>query len=636
MNYYFRQISSFADLTSETHEIDILRNTEDLSIVSANILVGDVLNLTVRNHGSYPSHLCWMGLFDELSNTQEYYSIDFSIDPGDTITDILNSSAMIPDGEERLIQLVTDYGNLLTYQYPGDFIGGNGDNQQSSVFITGMGQPFNPVWYQLQGSTIYNSGSMSDMIRDNQSYFVVNSYAIGGMSNIEDYVDLQSNVDGSPDIGTHNIFSDLTIGPDGILDILQEEDTSSGGPLNPPKYESSEEAGSSGDVTQIQVNKPSGTVQGDLLFAVFSKNSKDGLLSSPAGWTDLGEGSTGKSRVLLSYKIATSSEPATYTFMSTDSDQMCVGVSRFSGVDSNDPIDAYSSIDTGNSNSPTCPTVTTTISNTTILRVMGATDDAYIEPSNYPSGYTGIFTVQSTGASGETHGALAYLTEVNEGSTGIASFSLTGNDQWGAMTVALKPPSSTDIYEIDLEIQWSNVSFTESNEELAIFTQLNRYSFDAQGGYMVIGDGSPSWGSTVGTISYWVKWDSVANRPWGQAENMEFRISGSNLILDWGNTASITSSTTFILDKWYFIAVSWNENTDELTLYVGDDTTPPSVDTYIPTWTDQVSTQGVIENNFLASINGLDPLDGHGDDLRYWDIDRSQAEIQTDYMQVLG
>ncbi|MHA1286722.1 MAG: LamG-like jellyroll fold domain-containing protein, partial [Candidatus Thorarchaeota archaeon] len=295
----------------------------------------------------------------------------------------------------------------------------------------------------------------------------------------------------------------------------------------------------------------------------------------------------------------------------------------------------YSAIGTGNSNSPTCPTVTTTISNTTILRVMGAVDDDYIEPSNYPSGYTGIFTVQSIGASGETHGALAYLKEVNVGSTGIASFSLTANEQWGAMTVALKPPSSTDIYEIDLEIQWSNVSFTESNEELTIFSAIDTDSFDAQGGYMVVGDGSPDWGSSMGTISFWVKWDTVANRPWGQAENMEFRISGSNLILDWGNTASITSSTTFISDKWYFIAVSWNENTDELTLYVGDDTTPPSVDTYIPTWTDQVSTQGVIENNFLASINGLDPLDGHGDELRYWDIDRSLIGLQSDYKTIL-
>lgn len=635
LGYSFRQLYNFSEILTESKEDDLIRGSEDVIVVSASLLGGDILNLTVRNAGSYSSHILWLGIFDESQNTQEYYKLDYYIEPGATITDVVNNSAKIPSGENRIIQLLTERGNVYTYQYPDDFQGSDVVGRESTVAINSMGLPYNPADYNLLGSTTYIAGGMSDTVRDNSSYFTVGSYAAGGMTDIKDYVDIQSNVDGSLDVGTHNIFNDLTSGPDGIFDSIFEENTGVGGYINPPTLETYEEAGSSNDVTQLQVNKPSSTVQDDLLFAVFSKDSTVGVLSSPSGWTDLGEGSTGSSRVLFSYKIASSSEPATYTFTSTDSDQMCIGVARFSGVDTSDPIDVYSPINTGNTNSPTCPTVTTTASNATILRAMGADDDDFSEPSNYPNGHLGIFTAQSTGAFGETHVALAYTTQTNAGSTGTADYSMTANEQWGTMTVALKPPSSVDNYETDLEVQWTNVSYTESNEELTIFTSMNTNSLDAQGGYMVVGDGTPDWGSSRGTISFWVQWDTVANRPWGQTDNMEFRISGSNLVLDWGNAGSITSSATFVTDNWYFIAVTWNENTDELTLYVGDETTPPSVDTYIPAWTDEVSTQGVTENNFLASRNGVDPLDGHGDDLRYWDIDRSLVELQGDYKTIL-
>src|SRR3990172_5927147 len=72
----------------------------------------------------------------------------------------------------------------------------------------------------------------------------------------------------------------------------------------------------------------------------------------------------------------------------------------------------------------------------------------------------------------------------------------------------------------------------------------NTYSFDATGGYMNIGNAN--WGSTTGTISFWIRWDSVAGRPWGQHDNMEMRISGSNLVLDWGAAGSLTSTISFI------------------------------------------------------------------------------------------
>ena len=187
-----------------------------------------------------------------------------------------------------------------------------------------------------------------------------------------------------------------------------------------------------------------------------------------------------------------------------------------------------------------------------------------------------------------------------------------------------------DNYELDLEAQWTNADFDEANEWLVIYADDNSHSLDAIGGYMILG-GNPNWGSPTGTISFWMKCDAVAGRPWGQVEDMETRFSGTSLVLDWGAAGSLTSATSFTTGKWYFIAIVWNENTDQLILYVGDETNVPAQDAISNSWSSSVSTLGVTQNNFMASKGGVEPLDGHGDELRYWNTARSLASIQGDY-----
>jgi len=212
-----------------------------------------------------------------------------------------------------------------------------------------------------------------------------------------------------------------------------------------PTFESYSEASSSGDVGSLDVPMPTGTVEGDLLLAVFTHDSSSGTLESPSDWTDLiPSTSTGASTLLISYKIATASEPSSYTFSSSDSDQLAVGIARFSGIDTNNPIDCQSSTNTGNSNAPQALACTTTISDTLVVRMMGADDDDYITPGNYPSGHTGAFTVRSTGTSFQTHCAMAYVIQTSIGSTGTADFSMTASEQWGTLTVALRPAYVND------------------------------------------------------------------------------------------------------------------------------------------------------------------------------------------------
>ncbi len=189
------------------------------------------------------------------------------------------------------------------------------------------------------------------------------------------------------------------------------------------------------------------------------------------------------------------------------------------------------------------------------------------------------------------------------------------------------------IYEIDLEVQWTTSDYDETCEEVAInIERENSHSLDATGGYMIVGDGNVDWGSTTGTISFWVKMDStVQGRFWGQNGDMETSWSGTNLLLDWGGTGSMTSAYSFSADTWCFVAIVWDETNDDLLLYIGDENNPPSLDanSLSGTWTS--TTPSPTENRFLNGLDGDEPVDGHGDELRYWNVARNLTQLQSDY-----
>jgi hypothetical protein len=205
----------------------------------------------------------------------------------------------------------------------------------------------------------------------------------------------------------------------------------------------------------------------------------------------------------------------------------------------------------------------------------------------------------------------------------------------GSYTFSSDVPFSDSNYALDLEVQWTNVDYSETNEELCInfYDGLNNtHSLDATGGYMIVGDGSPDWGSPSGTISFWVKMDgTVQGRLWGQEGNMETRWATTNLVLDWGSAGSMTSATAFTANQWYFIAIVWDETANNLFLYIGDQSNAPTLDanSLSGTWTG--TTPLPTENRFLNGLGGSEPVDGHGDELRYWNITRSLAELQSDY-----
>jgi hypothetical protein len=470
-----------------------------------------------------------------------------------------------------LVLVVIVVGNVVLWSYQMNQV--DWEKMQENIKMLGAENVIqnwtqHPSAYLLKGSTSLVSGGISNLTADDGSYMTFRSYNSG--TGATDYVDNSvSNVDSSTGKGTHSNFTAQQYGPDSIYDRITEENTGGG----------SSSFGSSSSTT----------------YGVVAANDMYGsLFTSPAD----AEGATLES---ISWYGRVDGFGSGYAkaILVLHSNMQIIAVSDSSYVTTTtmDRDCAFSSPPTLSGNTQYVLMMIFSV-NTRFYYASGSYNQGHYDTTNsYTSPYN---------PTDYYHNNYQYRIQ--------ATYTKTNN------------------YELDLEEQWTNTDYSQSHEELAIYANqaTNTHALYATGGYMIVG-GNPDWGSTAGTISFWIKWDSVGGRPWGQTEDMEMRFSGSNLVLDWGPAYSLTSSTSFVAGKWYFIAVTWNEYTNQLALYVGDQDNPPTQDAYDNYWTSSVSTLGVMQNNFLASKGGVEPVSGRGDELRYWTTDRSLAEIQSNY-----
>jgi hypothetical protein len=163
----------------------------------------------------------------------------------------------------------------------------------------------------------------------------------------------------------------------------------------------------------------------------------------------------------------------------------------------------------------------------------------------------------------------------------------------------------------------------------------NRYSADCTMGNFRVGTGgSTSFGSPKGTISLWLKFDSTApnGRFWGQHTNFETRWSSNKLVLDWGADTSLTGTKSdWLTGHWYFLAITWDETTNSLSIYWGDEEIQPTEDASSTSWTNSVV--GLLTENDIMSSRATTSyrVDGHIDDFRYYTIKREVEELRSDY-----
>jgi len=205
--FYFLNVNvteGYNKILQDMGELDLKRNKENLEFISVSFN-NDELNITVKNTGSYNAQLIWLGIFDEgAANTQEYYKIDFGVNPVETVPNIGNDTIPNFEGQERVIQLVTELGNTFSYSYPPS--------------------------EEEEGST-----------------------------DIYDFVDDTCDSHTPPAKGTHSFFSAQQAGPDGIVDTLTEEGTGGENAENDVDNNTSNEDGSADKGTETNFTNATGT-----------------------------------------------------------------------------------------------------------------------------------------------------------------------------------------------------------------------------------------------------------------------------------------------------------------------------------------------------------------------------------------
>lgn len=105
----------------------------------------------------------------------------------------------------------------------------------------------------------------------------------------------------------------------------------------------------------LTINKPSGTVEGDLMLAQVSYDTFQNPTSEPAGWTRFQIFSPSNEEMALYWKIAGASEPASYSWTFALAATACGGgITRIDQCDTVAPI-LWHSFNTGVSDTLTYP-----------------------------------------------------------------------------------------------------------------------------------------------------------------------------------------------------------------------------------------------------------------------------------------
>lgn len=194
----------------------------------------------------------------------------------------------------------------------------------------------------------------------------------------------------------------------------------------------------------LTINKPAGTISGDVMIASVSTRPDITTVTAPVNWTLLRtttQANSNSSVLKTYYKVAGASEPSSYnwTFSSSNFNSAVGGIASFIGVDTTTPIDADTGSATSSSTSHTAPTVTTTLDDGMLVTVHEYTSSRAWTP---PAGMTEMVDVSSL----TPNNAVGISMEMNyelrptAGATGTRTATVGGDADSGAThSISLKP-----------------------------------------------------------------------------------------------------------------------------------------------------------------------------------------------------
>jgi hypothetical protein len=164
------------------------------------------------------------------------------------------------------------------------------------------------------------------------------------------------------------------------------------GSLKPAQFIAAAQTGNASASTNLIINKPAGTAQGDLMIAVVSRveDAGSGNWALPAGWTKTAD-QGGGAAVSIAWKIAGASEGADYTFVHNSSKLLAGAILTYRGG-------AYGVTGAfGTATAPTAvaaPSITPTAVNALVL---AAYAEAAAATWTTPSGFTNRVALSTNG-----------------------------------------------------------------------------------------------------------------------------------------------------------------------------------------------------------------------------------------------
>src|SRR5918912_2548109 len=122
----------------------------------------------------------------------------------------------------------------------------------------------------------------------------------------------------------------------------------------------------------VSIAKPAGVAAGDLLLAAVDVRASGSVaISAPVGWSLIRRDSNSPGYAALSealyYRIAGSTEPASYSWSFGSAAAAASAIVSFRGADLTTPIDAHSGAYVPKNKSITAPTVVTTTANDSLI-----------------------------------------------------------------------------------------------------------------------------------------------------------------------------------------------------------------------------------------------------------------------------
>ena len=374
-------------------------------------------------------------------------------------------------------------------------------------------------------------------------------------------------------------------------------------------FRSSDTQGEGSGILTLTINKPAGTVQGDVMIAAIAVTPSGAPITAPAGWTQIRrtvQGSATSNVQETYYKVAGASEPSDYSWTLSTSNGSAGGISTFYNVSTSSPIHRNSGTSTNSALTHSTPSITTTVTNTMIVATHSFSSSATWTP---PTGMTESVDVASTNAGNAGVSLeMSYNQQATTGATGAQTATASGNaDRGVAQIIALRGQcnhNATISYASPPYCSSGGIaSITHSGTTGGTYSSTSGLSIDANTGDIDLAASTPG----TYTVTYSIPASGacalvtsntsvtvVANpsppivtSPVIYCQNATAtQLTATGTLLTWGSSGGAISGAvggTSVLSTQTYVDATWNNKTTYFTTsYPG--VAINSVDYFIPSW----------------------------------------------------